>query len=475
MFDLLIKNGTVITVDGNHTVHQKGYVGVKGDVIAAIGPMSELGEDVQAGRVIDACGLAVMPGLIDGHGHGGHCLIKTLGEQFEPWDMMAQDIYFRNTDEAFWQAEGALAAAERVKFGITTGVSMLGSTPRPDHIPNLEAHFEGSLKTGIRQMSGFGMCDGPWPQKTRVFKNGVGTMRDLTPEQAVENTERAVKTLNGRHKRQLCIVAPGNISPAKGDSVEFAAWKNREMARIAKENGVAFHTHVNAGGIQFAYDYTPELLTKTTSLTHATGISEREIEIIAETGATIFHGPTTRANIKKRCPVYEILRAGGNVVIVTDGTAPDRSYDIWRDMKVFQVIHRINEHEPLLAPPGRVLEMCTIRAARAMGIDGITGSLETGKRADIIIVNTKQPHLAPFGIMPVQRLVYQAQGQDVDTVIVDGEIIMEGRKLLCCDEAKILSDAERELGRLFERLGPELVERYTASSGLYDIAAKNTY
>ena len=163
------------------------------------------------------------------------------------------------------------------------------------------------------------------------------------------------------------------------------------------------------------------------------------------------------------------------MVIVTDGTAPDRSYDIWRDMKVFQVIHRIHEHDDSLAPPGRVLEMCTIRAARALGIDHMTGSLEVGKRADIIIVNTNQPHLAPFNILPEVRLVAHAHGQDVETVIVDGEIMMENRIMLHCDEQRILDDAAAAQKKLFERLGPEKMAKYTSFPGLYNIQAQPVY
>lgn len=475
MYDLLIKGAAVITVDPAHRTFMPGYVAVKGDTIAAVGPLEELPEDATAARVIDAEGMAIMPGLIDGHGHGGHCLTRTLGDQYEDWDFMAEDIYFRYTDDFFWYAEAALAAAERVKFGITTGVSMIASTPRPDRIEILEAHFDGALKTGIRELSGIGFCDGPWPKHPRVFENGVFKEKTLTPEQVVENTEWAVKNLNGKRKKQFCIVAPGNLTPREDDTPEFAAWKNREMARIAREYGVALHTHARTKGIQFTYDTTPEFFGPTTSLTHSTGLTQEEIRIIADTGAVVFHGPTTRANISKRCPVYEILRAGGEVVIVTDGTAPDRSYDIWRDMKVFQVIHRLHENNSLLAPPGRVLEMCTIRAARALGIDKLTGSLEVGKRADIILVDTRQPHLTPFTFQPELKLVYFAQGQDVDTVIVDGEIVMEHRKLLCCDEQQILRDAEKAQKELFERLEPEKLERYLRFDGLYDLEAKPVY
>ncbi len=475
MYDLIIKNATVITVDPAHSLYQPGFVAVNGDRIAALGPMEGLPEYVCAKRVIDAERLCVMPGLVDAHGHAGHCLTKTLGEsndtQFPDawWGKMAEDIYFHYTDDFFWYAEGALAAADRLKFGITTGVSMLGSTPRPDRVENLVAHFEGAAKTGLRQVSGVGSCDGPWPKSAWTWEGDSHTEHTLTPEQMVETTERAVRELNGKHKRQICIVAPGSIGwNAKAETKEFAIWKNKEMYRIATTYGSLLHTHLYGGGVQFVYDTTPELLNPHTSLTHSTGLSEEEIKIFADTGAVLFHGPTTRANIKKRCPVYEVMRAGGSVAIVTDGTSPDRSYDIWRDMKVFQVIHRAHDNDPLLAPAGKVLEMCTIVPARALGMDKDIGSLEVGKKADIIIINTKQPHLAPFGIMPVQRVVYHAQGNDVDTVIVDGEIMMEGRKMLACDEGRILDETGKAFDKLRERLGSKF-DAFTAYGDIYGL------
>ncbi|MBQ2691522.1 MAG: amidohydrolase family protein [Clostridia bacterium] len=479
MYDILIKNATVITVDPKHHIYQPGYVAVQGDRLAAIGPMEELPAEAAAVKVIDADGLCVMPGLVDAHGHAGHCLTKTLGESNDTqyadawWGKMAQDIYFHYTDDFFWYAEGALAAAERLKFGITTGVSMLGSTPRPDRVENLAAHFEGAVKTGLRQMSGVGSCDGPWPKHPWTWENGKPTEHTLTPEQMVEITERSVRELNGKHKRQICIVAPGSMGfNVAAETREFAIWKNKEMYRIAKENGVALHTHIYGGGIKFVYETLPEALNPTTSLTHCTQLLPEEISILAETGAVMFHGPTTRANIKNRCPVYETMRAGASVAIVTDGTSPDRSYDIWRDMKVFQVIHRAHDNDPLLAPPGKVLEMCTIVPARAIGMDKDIGSLEVGKKADIIIINTKQPHLAPFGIMPLHRVVYHAQGNDVDTVIVDGEIMMENRRMLACDEGRILADAEKAFNEMRARVGDKF-EYFTAyDDSIYDLRNK---
>lgn len=210
MWDLLLKNGIVITIDKERRIYDKGYVAVEGDTIAVVGPMEQLPPQAQAAREIDCSGHAVLPGLVDGHGHGGHCLTRTLGEHLDDgWEPMAEEIYYRCTDWEFWRAEGALAAAERLKFGVTTGVSMIGSTPRVDSIQPLEANLEGSLSTGIRQLSGVGCPYGAFPKKARVWQED-GSAKDIVvePETAYQVTEQAVRQLNGRHPRGTCIVAP---------------------------------------------------------------------------------------------------------------------------------------------------------------------------------------------------------------------------------------------------------------------------
>lgn len=474
MLDLLIRDAAVITVDPKHQIFSPGFVAVRGREIAAVGPMEAL-PDEPARRVIDGGGLAVLPGLIDAHGHAGHCLIRTLGEQSLHWISMANEIYEQFTDDFFWYADGALAAAERVKFGITTGVSMMGSSSRCDRVELLAAHFDGSLKTGIRQFAGLGCSAPPWPKTVRHWEGDSFREYRVDARDAVANARRALEQFCGRSDRQFCIVAPSTMGRKAGMDDGFSAGENRAMIALAREFGVILHTHAYGGDIEFLYRTTPEALAPDVSLTHCTGLSDREVAILAETGAWVFHGPTTRSVIRKRCPVYELLRAGAKVAIVSDGTAPDRSFDLWREMKVFQVIHRGHEGNTMLAPPGLVLEMCTIRAAEALGLGAVTGSLEPGKRADLITVDLRQPHLAPAGPMLLQRLVYHAQGQDVRDVFVDGEPVMENRRLTCCDERQILADADAAFATLARRLGPERMERFTRNDGLYSLCAVSEF
>jgi len=475
MYDLIIKNAIVITMDKHHNIFSPGFVAVSGKNIAALGPMENLPKE-RAAKEIDANGMVLMPGLVDAHGHAGHCIIRNIGEQSLNWVAMANEIYTQYTDDFFWYADGALAAAERVKFGITTGVSMMGSAGRSDRVELLDAHFKGSLKTGIRQLAGLGASAPPWPRKIRHWNGGSFVEYETTPEDTIANTRRALQELSGKNDRQICIVAPSTMGRKAGMSDEFSAAENRAMFQLSQEFGCILHTHAYGGDVEFLYNTTPEVLTPAVSLTHCTGLSEKEVQILAETGPTVLHGPTTRSVIRKRCPVYELLRAGAKVAIASDGTSPDRSFDLWREMKVFQVIHRAHEKDTQLAPPGMVLELCTIRAAEAMGLGDVTGSLEVGKRADMITVNIRQPHLAPAPkSMVVQRLVYHAQGQDVMDVFVEGEQIMANRKLICCDENKILDDADKAFDELVSRLGEEKFAKLVRNDGLYDLKAKSEF
>jgi cytosine/adenosine deaminase-related metal-dependent hydrolase len=150
--------------------------------------------------------------------------------------------------------------------------------------------------------------------------------------------------------------------------------------------------------------------------------------------------------------VPELLDAGVTVMLGSDGTAPDRGYDMFRHMWQCMHYHRRHFRDTGVLPPGKVLEMATIDAARALGLDRDIGSLETGKRADVILVDLAKPHLYPLN-MPVYRVMYFANGADVDTVLVDGKVLMEGRKVLTVNEADVLESAQQEAERMLDRTG----------------------
>lgn len=458
MQNYVLTNALVVTVDANHSIFENGFVAVSGNKIAAIGSMNEVEDFSRFGDVIDCSGHAVLPGLIDAHGHGGHSLIRSLGDGLSDWEEMAQKIYYECTDDEFWRAEAALAAAERIKFGTTTAVSMIGSTPRSDYLGPLQAHFEGAIPTGIREFSGIGCPYGSFPKHAKIWA-GQRLVKeyDVDPDLAHSTTEEAVRTLNGVHPRQKCIVAPGRMGFRPDEDRDANIKHNRIMFEISEKYGVPLHAHAYDDDVEFMAKTTPEVLTPNLSLTHSIRYPESSIDILARTGTWVFHGPTTNMHTKGHCPVYEMLKKGVNVAIVSDGSASSRSYDLWRDMKNMLLLQRFDLRDTSILSCGKALEMTTIEPAKALGIDDEVGSLEVGKKADIITLDILQPHLYPMN-QPVTRLVNHAQGQDVDMVIIDGEIVMKNRRLTKVDEFKILDDAKTAQELMLERLNrPEVL------------------
>ena len=171
------------------------------------------------------------------------------------------------------------------------------------------------------------------------------------------------------------------------------------------------------------------------------------------------HNPSAIASVRGYCPVPTLIDRGVTVLLGSDGTAPDRSTDMFRHMFQCMRLHQRQHRDERLMPPGKLLEMVTIDAARGLHMDDRIGSLEVGKKADVITVDLRKPHLAPAN-MPVWRVVCFANGQDVDTVIVDGRILMEGRRVLHVDVADILASAEAETASMLARtgFGPMLAE-----------------
>ncbi|NNM06231.1 MAG: amidohydrolase family protein, partial [Gemmatimonadetes bacterium] len=166
----------------------------------------------------------------------------------------------------------------------------------------------------------------------------------------------------------------------------------------------------------------------------------------------IVHNPSAIASIRGRCPVTELQAAGVTVMLGSDGVAPDRSYDMFRHMFQAMRYHRFHFRDPDVLPAGRVLSMATIEAAEALGLEEEIGSLEAGKKADIILIDMRKPHLYPFD-MPLYRVAYFANGNDVQTVLVNGEILMQDREVLTVNQDEVLDLAQREIRAALERTG----------------------
>lgn len=461
--EILIRGAAVITMDPQRQVYEPGYVHIKGDRIVSVGPMEDApalpeAHQMQAeGQIIDGEGMIVLPGLIDTHGHAGHGLTKAVGEHLDDgWVPLVESIYYQFSTPRFWYAEAMLSGLERLKYGTTTGFNLLGASPRADDPVYAERHMTGHARIGARNIMGIGPPNPPWPRKcARWSEDGtrLESEYDLDLARALAVTDEVVAEYarDPATSRLLAQVGPSRIGDQPGFDLATNRLMHDALKRIAADHKVLINSHSYGGNIQYAADHL-DVLGPGVMLAHCTGLTPREVEIMGETDTRVSHGPSTRAYQRARCPVIELLDAGVLVTISTDGSGPDRTFDLFKEMRTAMILQRSFFHDSSLLPPGQALAMVTIDAARGLGLDHLLGSLEPGKKADLILVRADQPHMYP-AVQPVQRIVYAAAGQDVDTVIVDGEVLMRGRKVLTIDEAEVLTLAQREATAAFRRAG----------------------
>ncbi len=464
--DLLVSGGTVITMDPMRRVIEDGAVAVTGDRIVAVAPSRELA-GISAGRTIDATGRIVVPGLIDAHGHAGHSLLKTIaGDTPGLWGQVVTSVYFHFVTPDFWYAEGRLSALERLKFGVTCGLSVVGSQPRSDDPRFAGAHARAYAEAGLRCVVAVGPCNPPWPRPASIWDGGVRKVGTFTFEDALTGAGRVIDLWHGAASGRIRVyLTPFVIVPSLDTSgptpadkspslTSFDREQSRRVREVARHYGVRIHSDAFGGMVRLAAGDPHALLGPDVSLQHCTGLSGEEIRILADTDTRVGHAPMSGSLVKARCPVPELIQAGVTVALVTDGTSPRTTFDLLPQMRAAIRLQQLHFQDMFVMPAGKALEMITIDAARALGLDSEIGSLEAGKKADVVLIDARQPHLQP-AFMPVHRLVHEAAGQDVETVIVDGRILMEGRRVIDQSESDIFEQAGREARLVIDRAGLE--------------------
>lgn len=460
--DILISGGTVITMDSARRVLEDGAVAIRGDRIVAVGIAKDLAARFTARETIDAHRKVVMPGLIDGHGHAGHGLVKTLGMDTDEWYGATEQIYARGSTVDFWRAEALLTGVERVRFGVTTALSYFGGgdmVVRTDDPKYGDAYLQATSDVGLRFILAVGPRRPPFPRTYVEWDGAASREVRVSFARQLEVSEALIKKWHraGDGRLNLAVVFPTHHPDAKADTgaaIEEIKAQARAARALSKRYGVLFTQDGHSSGtIKWAHDELgilgPDVL-----LSHATGMSAEEIAIVARTGTKIVHNPSAVAAIRERFTLVELLDAGATVMLGSDGVAPDRSYDMFRHMFQAMRYHRAAWRDATVLPAGKVLEMVTIDAARALGMEREIGSLEAGKKADIILVDAFRPHMIPMN-MPLYRVAYFANGNDVSTVLVNGRVLMRDRRVLSVNEEDVLNLAQREADAAIQRTGLE--------------------
>ncbi|MEO5606876.1 MAG: amidohydrolase family protein [Polaromonas sp.] len=460
LIDLLIENGCVITVDGERRVIEGGAVAVDGDRIVAVGTTAELRTRYTARKTIDAFRKAVLPGLIDCHAHAGHGLLKTMGGgDAEAWSDACETIYTVGSDEDFWYAEARLAALERLKCGTTTGVCLFGggdSIMRVDDPVYATRHCDAIAETGTRSFLAVGPSRPPGPRTYASWHGKQRVDQEISFEQMFETCEAIIQSQHGRAdgRVNICVTLPVYHPQQEPGQRQYEGLFREQASQymdLARRYTLGFTQDGHrTGSLKLAQSM--GLLGAASFMSHCIDLTAEDIAACVVTGTRIVHNPIAIMSIRGRCPVPELLDAGITVALGSDGIAPDRSYDMFRHMFQCMHYHRRHFRDAGVLPHGKVLEMVTIDAARTLGLEHEIGSLEAGKKADIILVDLFKPHLMPLN-MPVYRVTAFANGADVTTTIVNGKVLMEEGKVSTVDEAEVMERAQLATDRMLERTG----------------------
>ncbi len=461
MGEILVAGGLVVTMDPGRRVIEDGAVAIRDDRIVEVGEAAALRPRYPGARVIEAARHAVLPGLIDSHAHAGHGLVKTLGGgDGGAWYRACETIYTVGSDEAFWRAEAKLSALERLKCGVTTGVSYLGggdSIMRTDDPRYGRAHAAGVDEIGIRAVIAVGPNRPPFPKTYATLDRGERREAMVDFERQLATCETLLQTVHARGSGRILVstsmpVHSDELDQWSKDNVELIGTQATAIRELGKRHGTTFTQDGHKrGSLTIAYEVF-DLLGPDAYMSHSIDLTERDIDVVRETGTHIVHNPSAVMSIRGRCPVPELIDRGVNVALGSDGTAPDRSFDMFRHMVQCMHYHRRHFRDASVLPPGKVLEMITIDAAKALGSAAEIGSLEAGKKADVVLVDLFKPHLYPAN-MPLYRLVCFANGADVATVICDGRLLMENRRVLSVDEEAVLEDAQAQAEATLARTG----------------------
>jgi 5-methylthioadenosine/S-adenosylhomocysteine deaminase len=418
--DLLIINGTVITMDSEDSVIENGAVAVKGENIAAVGKAGELSA-FKASKIIDARGGIIMPGLINLHTHAAMTIFRGLADDLPLMTWLNDHIFPAEADLTPEKVyDGALlACAEMILSGTTCFCDMYLFE---DHVA------QAAKDAGMRAVVGEVLFDFPSPNYGSLEKGFTYT------EMLVEKyrNDSLVNIAVEPHSPYLC--APGLLEKASLLAEKYnlplvihVSETKSEVFRIKERYGLTPVGFLSSLGV-----LSPNLLA-----CHCVHLTEDDIALLKKHDVKVAHNPESNMKLASGiAPVPELLKKGLCVGIGTDGCASNNNLDIFHEMSMAAKLGKIHALDPAAMDAGSVLRMATIDGARALGLSGITGSLEPGKKADIIILDTRKPHLTPM-YNPVSHLVYAARGSDVTTSVINGKLIMEDRKLLSFDISKI--------------------------------------
>lgn len=432
MKSLLIKNGTIVTMNKNREIIQ-GDILVEDNIIKKINRSM----DTAAHEIIDASGKIVMPGFIQTHIHLTQTLFRGIADDLELLDWLQQRIWpleASHTEESNY-VSARLGIAELIKGGTTSIIDM-------ETVNHTDAAMHAIYESGFRAISGKCMMD---------YGKGVPGKLLEAPEESLRESETLLKKWNEMGNGRLRYAfAPRFVISCSEELLK----KVRDLSR---EYNVMVHTHASEnrheieevekdrGMRNIKYLHKLGLTGEKLLLAHCVWVDDEEIEILAGTGTKVSHCPNSNLKLASGiAKIPELISAGVNISIGADGAPCNNNLDIFKEMRSSALIQKARLLDPTAMPAHKVYELATLGGARAMGMEDKLGSLEEGKLADIVLADLKRLHISPAENTDIiSALVYSANASDITDTIIDGKVLMKDRVLAQMNEKSIIEDANR--------------------------------
>ena len=425
--DILVLGGTYVTMDAERRVIKDGAMAVRGDSIIAIGPRAEITAKYSAPKRINATGRLVIPGLINGHGHAPMVLLRGIADDLELHEWLIKYIFpaeARNVNAEFVEWGTRLAALEMIRGGTTLHTDMY--------------YFEDVIarvtkEAGMRGVLGETILEFPAPDNKTVA-------------QGLEYVENYLKKWQGDPLIRAAV-APHSVYLATEDTLRKTAALGRKynspilihLSETKKENDDA---QAKFGQSPTAYLEKLGFLGRDVIAAHCIWVDDLDIAILAKREVGCVHNPSSNMKLSSGvAPVMKMLKAGVRLGVATDGpSGSNNDLNLMEEMDLAAKLVKVTTMDPRALTAEQAFAMATIEGARAVHMEKEIGSLEVGKKADFVLVRTDTPHATPMYNV-YSSLVYAMKASDVDTVAVNGRLLMENRRLLTLNEAAILAEA----------------------------------
>jgi 5-methylthioadenosine/S-adenosylhomocysteine deaminase len=439
--DLLVTGGTVVTMDGARTIYDDGAVAVKGDLIVAVGPRTEMEDKYRAQQTIPAQGKLVLPGFINGHTHVPMTLFRGLHDDVTLDEWLHRYIFpaeAKNVNQEFVRWGTRLAAAEQIRAGVTTFADMYYFE---------DAIAEETKAAGMRGVLGETFIDFPAPDNRNQTETLAYTERFLKKWQGDALIQAAaaphsIYTCSRKTLQDASALARKYHAPI----LIHVAEMKKEWEDSQKQNGMSPVEYLNTIG----------LLGSDVVAAHCIFVDKNDIQLLSQKQVGCVHNPSSNMMLASGVsPVAEMRAAGVAVGLGTDGPAgSNNDLDLMEEMDLAAKLAKITQMDPRALTAKAVVEMATIDGARALHMEKEIGSLENGKKADLILISLDEPNAVPMYDIYAQ-LAYALKASDVESVVIGGRLVMRNRNVLTVNEEQAMARAREYKNTITQSLATQ--------------------